>query len=578
MILDGHAPVLLETSSLRRRLVPDEPVTVRMRFAPTVRGCDRVSGIGTMMPSDNGLGELPTLSRLDGPILKTAGSGFATRRPSGSRSRPTSVLALALVLFCNPPITWGAPKTTGAIRPGEGIAATAARSTGSQGSDAQVFEAAMRTGMEALTSGDPAAAAEAFARAVALQPRHPLALTLLGDALLEAGRVGDAVEDVGNRDDEVRAAQALRRTLELRPGEPGASLALATIYRRFGLYEDAIEVLDSVVSTASGNAALELERVRVLSRRGEYQRARDAAERAIEAGAGPDAHYYLGMVLKNQFDLDGALEAFRAAADAAADPSVAQRELASLLIDRRRYDEARAVLERAVAAAPSDAQAHYLLGVAVLRAGDPEGALPNLERALQLDPDLASALYALSAARRLLGHVEESLSAMQRFKALSDQQQGGAGRVEQHTATLNQQGILYYRIGEPARALERFQRALEIDSEGDLATFNIGLAYAGLGNHLEAVAAFERAIERNPNRPETYAALAREYRALGRLEDAARMQARYEELLRRQLPLHGLLLREREGPSLGPARTASRGFHSFSQRPCSVVEATTPRP
>ena len=56
------------------------------------------------------------------------------------------------------------------------------------------------------------------------------------------------------------------------------------------------------------------------------------------------------------------------------------------------------------------------------------------------------------------------------------------------------------------------------------------------GNHVQAVVAFERAIELNPTRPNAYAALAVEYRALGRKEDAARMEARYRELRR---DLHG---------------------------------------
>ena len=48
-----------------------------------------------------------------------------------------------------------------------------------------------------------------------------------------------------------------------------------------------------------------------------------------------------------------------------------------------RPEEARALIDRAVAAAPDDPYGHYYSGLIRLRAGDPEGALSDFETALE---------------------------------------------------------------------------------------------------------------------------------------------------------------------------------------------------
>lgn len=489
------------------------------------------------------------------------------------------------------------------------------------------FEEAMRSGTEALESGDFSEAVEAFARAVSLQPRQPLALALLGSSLLAAERAEEALEplgraveldpqlfiaqqnlgtallelkrykealtslqaaarlspgdasvlydqaiahlaleqreeaveildevivrepshgeawsllgrtlvgDTGDLEAQVRAAQALEKTLELRPGDLKASVDLASLYSRFGLDGEALEVLDAAASTAPESESLELERFRILQRLGEYRMARWAVEHAIELGAGADAHYYLGFALKNLGEVDGAIQAFRTATEVDPGMGLAHRELGSLLIDRQLFDEARIALQQVVATTASDPEAHYLLGLALLRGGDPEGAIPSLERAVQLAPDDSRAHYSLATALRMAGRSEESVSTMRRFQELRALAQPGIARMQQHVGRLIRQGVFLAKMGRAERAVHAFQRGLENDPDNDLILFNLGVALRDVGNREEAVSALERAIEINPDRAAAYAALANAYSALGRLEDAARMRARYEEVRRRR--------------------------------------------
>ena len=360
---------------------------------------------------------------------------------------------------------------------------------------------------------------------VELEPSRADAWTLLGCILATQTDSADA---------QVSAAKALERALELRPGDTRASMELASIYYRFRLHDDAVAVLDSVIASPSEEVALELARFRHLQRLDQYERASRAAERAIEAGAGPQAFYYLGFALMYLRDFDGAIQAFRTATEK--DPGLvdAHRELGSLLLDRQLYEEARAALERAVAAEPADAEAHYLLGLALFRGGEAESAIASLERAVQLEPEHASAHYNLATVLRMTGRAEEGMAAMRRFQELQAQERPGESRLTQNLANLIRQGVFLAKTGHGERAVDLFHRALENNPESDLVLFNLGLILSDMEKHQEAADALERAVKSNPDRAEAYAALANAYRALGRTEEAQRMRAIYEELLRRR--------------------------------------------
>ena len=66
-------------------------------------------------------------------------------------------------------------------------------------------------------------------------------------------------------------------------------------------------------------------------------------------------------------------------------------------IEAKQFDEAKAVLTKAVAASPKDVLAHYYLGVACGGLGDTEGASASYKRAIELDKKFAEAYVNLSA-------------------------------------------------------------------------------------------------------------------------------------------------------------------------------------
>ena len=461
---------------------------------------------------------------------------------------------------------------------------------------AEAFDKAMRDGTDAAAAGNPTGAITAFRRALELEPESFLAHRYLASALLQLERYNDALTVLtaaarlrpqessvlytqaltltrlerfreaipylekavtarpgnteawmllgrlltqydGSLEAILHATEAFEQALEQRPNSVEIRLMLTRAYRRIGLYEEALELLNGFTAPDVDRAVtlpLTLALAQIQMQVGSYQAAHTTLSQAIATGAGALTYYQLGIVERNLGNLGAAQTSLETATRLRPRLVEAILELGNLLIVRQEFAAAKETLQRAVEVTPESAEAHNLLGLARLRAGDASGAVPYFERALALDPTLANAIYNLALGLRDLGRIEQSRDMMGRFAVLNEKQE--VDKITENRsaeiAIVNGRGLYYYRHGNSERAREIFEQALELSPEDGLVHFNLGLTHAALGNHVQAVGAFERAIEINPTRPNAYAALAVEYRALGRKEDAALMEARYRELRR----------------------------------------------
>jgi len=164
----------------------------------------------------------------------------------------------------------------------------------------------------------------------------------------------------------------------------------------------------------------------------------------------------------------------------------ASYEAAQSLLTQGRTQEARAQLERLVAAEPSHARALNMLGVIAQGAGDLIAAVGLLERAVRTDPGLSGAQYNLGNAL------------------------AGLGRFE--------------------LALEAFEAAVRLEPEHVDALCNRGLVLQQLQRHEAAAASFAQALALRPDDAELHAGLAESRRQQGRLDDALAAYRRVAEL------------------------------------------------
>jgi adenylate cyclase len=156
---------------------------------------------------------------------------------------------------------------------------------------------------------------------------------------------------------------------------------------------------------------------------------------------------------------------------------------------------AEALARQAVALDGADAEARTLLGHALYRRGDYEGALAEAERALATSPNLAFAHHVLGATLIFSGRLKEGLAALER-----------SIRLDPHrsAARLNHIALGLYFSREYEAAIEAANRAIRLYPDFPNTYRWLAAALGQLGRIEEAKDALEKAIAIAPAAFEMY--------------------------------------------------------------------------
>lgn len=217
-------------------------------------------------------------------------------------------------------------------------------------------------------------------------------------------------------------------------------------------------------------------------------------------------------------------------------------------MERGESDQARQLLDRAVAASPGDLDARRELGEVLWQEGARQEAMVHIEAAVRLDPKHAPTvvrsgemLLELGAVDRALARAEEAVEldpslgdawalrgrVFQRRgefdRALADLQQ--ALRFSPHDAgVLIQTAELQYQLQRPQRCLATLHQLLEAYPLGERprrALWLEGLAYAQVDRREDAVASLLAASQRGDPDPQLLSQLAQAQSVAGRPLEAA---------------------------------------------------------
>ena len=91
---------------------------------------------------------------------------------------------------------------------------------------------------------------------------------------------------------------------------------------------------------------------------------------------------------------------------------------------------------------------------------------------------------------------------------------------EIYPVELNNQGLLFERLGHDDLAEWATDLALKFNPEYPVSRYNLGRLYARAGRHDEAIKEYQRAIQGNPYMAVAYYNMGNAYKSLGRFEDA----------------------------------------------------------
>ncbi len=365
-----------------------------------------------------------------------------------------------------------------------------------------------------LAATDPAAAIEALegirgdeAQRAQLEAAH---LHVRGGAYAQAERIYERQMRTSRATNEARAAY----------GE-------YLIFR--GRYDDAIEVLDEAVEGREGpHPAARYWRARAFHLKGRRSRARADLEdfiRDYNAGRATTAEQltWVGRACHAMGLHQDANQAFRdavAADDSAIDARLAWAEL---FLEKYRADEAKAVMDEAVARAPHDPRVLTLSALAELSTGyDVVAAREQLASALEQWPGYPQALEALAGVEIDTGNWDaaavllqrsleanplrlESLSLLAAVYYLKDDAARFSELEEQVMALDPLYARFYWVVGEQATRVFRYrealalnQQALQLDAGFGPAFLALGFGHSRRGDDERALHFLRRAFEADP--------------------------------------------------------------------------------
>ena len=209
-----------------------------------------------------------------------------------------------------------------------------------------------------------------------------------------------------SRRDQLGEAEALlRRALELSPRKLSILRNLATLLRIRQKPAEALALYDRIVERGAGDFSIHNLRGSLLLQLERFDEALTAWQRALALDPSPSAALALHLSMgRAEWAKSGSVDATAPHYERALaiDPqhAGALSDLASLRIAQQRYEEAQALLLRALEQMPDKAKWHADLGYALYRLGRIDAAIESLERALALDPAQIEARNYLALAQR----------------------------------------------------------------------------------------------------------------------------------------------------------------------------------
>jgi tetratricopeptide (TPR) repeat protein len=343
----------------------------------------------------------------------------------------------------------------------------------------------------------PAKAAALFERALALQPDHVPSLVWLGAMRLVTG--------------DADAAEApLQKALALQPHDAAALYHAGRVALAKRQYQVAVDRL-SAAATAAPQAS-------------SVQYPLSLAYRGLGDTKNADAH----LRLRGNVDPSPEDPLMRQVSGLLQSASAFEVRGAEA-INQRRWPEAVAALQQAIALAPDNAFDHLNLGTALFETGDAAGALKQFREAVRLSPGLAKAHYGIGIVTEAAGHDAEALEAFS--AAVKSDPDDAAARLSLADALR--------RNGRDAEALPHYAAVVKTNPSASPAYFGSAMALVRLKRWADARDALNRAVSTFPDQLGFAHALARVLATApdDNVRDGSRAVALAEMLLARQRTL-----------------------------------------
>ncbi len=354
-------------------------------------------------------------------------------------------------------------------------------------------------------TGEPEKAIECYYRLVHFYPNAADLHNSLGALLFRERRIEEARRELETarsldpklvmahynlgllsfeRGDLSASAESFERAVELDPKKPQYRFSLARAYRASYLFERAAEAfraglaLDPPPSMARG-ARLEL----ALSLRHQgllFDAEAELRKLLSEDASDSDALFQLGRlyVAMNRYaDAEGV---FRRLVEASPDHAPAHFMLGFLAYRLDEPEKALESFQKLLSLSADHVEGHYYVGMILQKQGNSDGAREAFEKALRVDPEHPASNYNLALLLAKKGERDQSEERLRTFRELAERRER-LESLEERVRWDPNNARFYFDLGQEysrqkrtREALQAFQRALEIDP--DLAAAEVAIA------------------------------------------------------------------------------------------------------
>ena len=334
-------------------------------------------------------------------------------------------------------------------------------------------------------------------------------------------------------------ARLLREAHEEVTEDPGAAerwSALAMVYEQNHLPREAVPCYERALELDPGSPRLWYRLALTHAALGELDAAIPTLERALELDPTvAHAHWRLGTWHLRRGELEPAEAAFHAAREEDARYPGGWTGLARVHLLRDESDVAIELLREAQRLVPDDPYVRQLLGAAFRQAGRLDEPEAKPAEPVRSDPAWADPWAAEMHAYRAVtpkmrakvlgstGQVQESV------RVLEELREDGGDAI----GALSLMGEAYFGVGQHEKAIEAFERCLEIEPRNVGTHLNLAIAHEAAGDLDQALAVLDAALRIRPDfgklhqfRGQVLHARGRHEEALLALQEAQRHDAR----------------------------------------------------
>jgi Flp pilus assembly protein TadD len=415
-------------------------------------------------------------------------------------------------------------------------------------SDPENYDLQLGLGALQQRGGDVAAAIATYNRVIEQADTKPQALTASDRIAAIRVQQGDLegarklLASVLNTNARDNQALLLRARLELGANDPAAAITdLRAVLRD---QPSSVRVKTALAQAYVNNGQASLAE----------QELRGAKDLAPDDA---DVRMNLAVLLAQTQRTDQAVSLLEETVQKLPTNAVVRMALIRTYLQARNFSAARTAAEDLKTLRPKDASGYYLAALAEEGAGKPDAAEHELDRALELQPDTVDVMTELVHISAMRGKVAQVLPRVQDL----------VQRSASDAAAVNLLGEVYFANKDLPKAQQTFSRAIELAPKWWTPYRNRAVAQVAAGDMPAAIATYQSAIKLMPVQPQLTVDLANLYEKSGRIDDAiASYEALYKLDPKDSLAANNLAMLlvkyKTDRASLDQARTLSTSFAS----------------